>query len=79
MKGVWLTSLLVLLGGCVVPPAIQKRGHCVPIDPFYLTWKAREYGISTRFIELAGEINTGIHLSIREPPESRKPPSQTHF
>ena len=32
-------------------------GHCIPIDPFYLTWKAREYGISTRFIELAGEVN----------------------
>ena len=33
-------------------------GHCIPIDPFYLTWKAREFGHSTRFIELAGEINT---------------------
>jgi UDP-N-acetyl-D-glucosamine dehydrogenase len=33
-------------------------GHCIPIDPFYLTWKAREYGKHTRFIELAGEINT---------------------
>ena len=33
-------------------------GHCIPIDPFYLTWKAREYGQHTRFIELAGEINT---------------------
>jgi UDP-N-acetyl-D-glucosamine dehydrogenase len=33
-------------------------GHCIPIDPFYLTWKAREYGQYTRFIELAGEINT---------------------
>ncbi|MDO8426458.1 MAG: UDP binding domain-containing protein, partial [Deltaproteobacteria bacterium] len=33
-------------------------GHCIPIDPFYLTWKAREYDFSTRFIELAGEINT---------------------
>ncbi len=32
-------------------------GHCIPIDPFYLTWKAREYGVHTRFIELAGEIN----------------------
>jgi UDP-N-acetyl-D-glucosamine dehydrogenase len=32
-------------------------GHCIPIDPFYLTWKAREHGISTRFIELAGEVN----------------------
>jgi UDP-N-acetyl-D-glucosamine dehydrogenase len=35
-------------------------GHCIPIDPFYLTWKAREYGVSTRFIELAGEINTAM-------------------
>jgi hypothetical protein len=34
--------------------------NCIPIDPFYLTWKAREYGLSTRFIELAGEINTGM-------------------
>lgn len=32
-------------------------GHCIPVDPFYLTWKAREYGLHTRFIELAGEIN----------------------
>ncbi len=35
-------------------------GHCIPIDPFYLTWKAREYGMHTRFIELAGEINGGM-------------------
>ncbi|MFV8250680.1 nucleotide sugar dehydrogenase [Bdellovibrio bacteriovorus] len=35
-------------------------GHCIPIDPFYLTWKAREYGIHTRFIELAGEINSAM-------------------
>jgi UDP-N-acetyl-D-glucosamine dehydrogenase len=35
-------------------------GHCIPIDPFYLTWKAREYDLSTRFIELAGEINTSM-------------------
>jgi UDP-N-acetyl-D-glucosamine dehydrogenase len=35
-------------------------GHCIPIDPFYLTWKAREFGIHTRFIELAGEINRGM-------------------
>ena len=33
-------------------------GHCIPVDPFYLTWKARQYGVTTRFIELAGEINT---------------------
>jgi len=35
-------------------------GHCIPIDPFYLTWKAREYGMHTRFIELAGEINNSM-------------------
>lgn len=39
-------------------PGPGLGGHCIPIDPFYLTWKAREYGKSTRFIELAGEINT---------------------
>jgi UDP-N-acetyl-D-glucosamine dehydrogenase len=39
-------------------PGPGLGGHCIPIDPFYLTWKAREYEISTRFIELAGEINT---------------------
>ena len=41
-------------------PGPGLGGHCIPIDPFYLTWKAREYGISTRFIELAGEINTSM-------------------
>ena len=35
-------------------------GHCIPVDPFYLSWKAREYDFSTRFIELAGEINTSM-------------------
>ncbi len=39
-------------------PGPGLGGHCIPIDPFYLTWKAHEYDISTRFIELAGEINT---------------------
>jgi len=39
-------------------PGPGLGGHCIPIDPFYLTWKAREYGRHTRFIELAGEINT---------------------
>lgn len=38
-------------------PGPGLGGHCIPIDPYYLTWKAREYGINTRFIELAGEIN----------------------
>ena len=41
-------------------PGPGLGGHCIPIDPFYLTWIAREYGQSTRFIELAGEINTGM-------------------
>jgi UDP-N-acetyl-D-glucosamine dehydrogenase len=41
-------------------PGPGLGGHCIPIDPFYLTWKAREYGATTRFIELAGEINTGM-------------------
>jgi UDP-N-acetyl-D-glucosamine dehydrogenase len=41
-------------------PGPGLGGHCIPIDPFYLTWKAREYGHSTRFIELAGEINTSM-------------------
>jgi UDP-N-acetyl-D-glucosamine dehydrogenase len=39
-------------------PGPGLGGHCIPIDPFYLTWKARQYDLSTRFIELAGEINT---------------------
>lgn len=41
-------------------PGPGLGGHCIPIDPFYLTWKAKEYGINTRFIELAGEINTNM-------------------
>jgi UDP-N-acetyl-D-glucosamine dehydrogenase len=39
-------------------PGPGLGGHCIPIDPFYLTWKAREYDVNTKFIELAGEINT---------------------
>jgi UDP-N-acetyl-D-glucosamine dehydrogenase len=41
-------------------PGPGLGGHCIPIDPFYLTWKAHEFGVSTRFIELAGEINTSM-------------------
>lgn len=41
-------------------PGPGLGGHCIPIDPFYLTWKAREIGLNTRFIELAGEINTAM-------------------
>ena len=41
-------------------PGPGLGGHCIPIDPFYLTWKAREYGVHTRFIELAGQINRSM-------------------
>ena len=41
-------------------PGPGLGGHCIPIDPFYLTWKAREYGLNTRFIELAGEVNSNM-------------------
>ena len=41
-------------------PGPGLGGHCIPIDPFYLTWKAREYDVTTKFIELAGEINTAM-------------------
>jgi UDP-N-acetyl-D-glucosamine dehydrogenase len=43
-------------------PGPGLGGHCIPIDPFYLTWKARAYGVHTRFIELAGEINAAMPL-----------------
>lgn len=45
-------------------PGPGLGGHCIPIDPFYLTWKAREYGKATRFIELAGEINTSMPVHV---------------
>jgi len=45
-------------------PGPGLGGHCIPIDPFYLSWKAREYGIAARFIELAGEINTSVPLRV---------------
>jgi len=41
-------------------PGPGLGGHCIPIDPFYLTWKARQYGVHTRFVELAGEINSAM-------------------
>ncbi len=41
-------------------PGPGLGGHCIPIDPFYLTWKSREYELPTRFIELAGEINSAM-------------------
>ena len=45
-------------------PGPGLGGHCIPIDPFYLTWKAREFKHSTRFIELAGEINTAMPMHV---------------
>ncbi len=47
-------------------PGPGLGGHCIPIDPFYLTWKSREFGLPTRFIELAGEINTAMPRHIVE-------------
>jgi UDP-N-acetyl-D-glucosamine dehydrogenase len=47
-------------------PGPGLGGHCIPIDPFYLTWKAREYDFHTRFIELAGEINTNMPYYVVE-------------
>lgn len=41
-------------------PGPGLGGHCIPIDPFYLSWKAKEFGVNTRFIELAGEVNTAM-------------------
>ena len=41
-------------------PGPGLAGHCIPIDPFYLTWKAREFGLTTRFIALSGEINAAM-------------------
>jgi UDP-N-acetyl-D-glucosamine dehydrogenase len=59
-------------------PGPGLGGHCIPIDPFYLTWKAREYGQSTRFIELAGEVNTSmphyvVHKTVEALNHHRKP------
>lgn len=45
-------------------PGPGLGGHCIPIDPFYLTWKAREFGQNTRFIELAGEVNTAMPMHV---------------
>ncbi len=47
-------------------PGPGLGGHCIPIDPFYLTWAARKYGVHTRFIELAGEINTSMPQRVVE-------------
>ena len=47
-------------------PGPGLGGHCIPIDPFYLTWKAREFDVNTKFIELAGEINTNMPYYVVE-------------
>src|SRR5262245_11583758 len=47
-------------------PGPGLGGHCIPIDPFYLTWAARKQGVNTRFIELAGEVNTAMPLQVVE-------------
>src|SRR5438105_4499246 len=47
-------------------PGPGLGGHCIPIDPFYLTWVARKYGVHTRFIELAGEVNTAMPRHVVE-------------
>lgn len=47
-------------------PGPGLGGHCIPIDPFYLTWKAKEYDVATRFIELAGEVNTSMPYRVVE-------------
>jgi UDP-N-acetyl-D-glucosamine dehydrogenase len=47
-------------------PGPGLGGHCIPIDPFYLTWRARQYELTTRFIELAGEINTNMPFYVVE-------------
>lgn len=59
-------------------PGPGLGGHCIPIDPFYLTWKAREFGQNTRFIELAGEVNTAmpqyvVHRAAEALNAARKP------
>jgi UDP-N-acetyl-D-glucosamine dehydrogenase len=59
-------------------PGPGLGGHCIPIDPFYLTWKAREYGQNTKFIELAGEINTAmpqhvVHRTVEALNHHKKP------
>ena len=49
-------------------PGPGVGGHCIRVDPYYLTWKAREHGLSTRFIELAGEVNIAMPKYCVHPP-----------
>ncbi len=65
-------------------PGPGLGGHCIPIDPFYLTWKAREYGVHTRFIELAGEVNRAmpdyvIHRTMEALNSRGKPVKGSHI
>ena len=67
-----------LFGFMKFVPGPGLGGHCIPIDPFYLTWKAREYNQYTRFIELAGEVNTSmpqyvVNRTLKALNEHRKP------
>jgi UDP-N-acetyl-D-glucosamine dehydrogenase len=48
-------------------PGPGLGGHCIPIDPFYLTWKAKEFEVNTRFIELSGEVNTAMPALCHQP------------
>ena len=57
-------------------PGPGLGGHCIPVDPFYLSWKAREYDFSTRFIELAGEINTAMPYHVVDSRCRRSEPAQ---
>ncbi len=59
-------------------PGPGLGGHCIPIDPYYLTWKAKEYGHSTRFIELAGEINTQMPSYVVESTARRSTKPGSH-
>jgi len=48
-------------------PGPGLGGHCIPVDPFYLSWKAKEFDFRTRFIELAGEINVNMRITCSRP------------
>jgi len=54
------------LGFMKFTPGPGLGGHCIPVDPFYLTWKAREFDLTTRFIELAGEVNTQMPRHVHD-------------
>ena len=57
-------------------PGPGLGGHCIPVDPFYLSWKAKEWDFRTRFIELAGEINTNMPYHVLESVQRRVEPAQ---